>query len=96
VLPASVLPGLPGAGSAASIAGQAALGAAGGPVASGPGQDAAILGALLGSATPVHGAWGSGQLLRTGLVSILETSSGQVLVGAVTPAVLYADVALAK
>ena len=44
----------------------------------------------------MHGAWGSGRLLRTSLVSILETSSGQVLVGAVTPAVLYGDVALAK
>jgi outer membrane lipoprotein-sorting protein len=96
VLPAGALSGIPGAGSAASIAGQAAQGAAGDPVASGPGQDGAILGALLGSATPVHGAWGSGKLLRTGLVSILETSSGQVLVGAVTPAVLYGDVALAK
>jgi outer membrane lipoprotein-sorting protein len=96
VLPAGALSGIPGAGSAASIAGQAAQGAAGDPVASGPGQDGAILGALLGSATPVHGAWGSGRLLRTSLVSILETSSGQVLVGAVTPAVLYGDVALAK
>jgi outer membrane lipoprotein-sorting protein len=96
VLPAGVLSGIPGAGSAASIAGQAAQGAAGDPVTSGPGQDGAILGALLGSATPVHGAWGSGRLLRTSLVSILETSSGRVLVGAVTPAVLYGDVALAK
>ena len=96
VLPAGVLSGIPGAGSAASIAGQAAQGAAGDPVAAGPGQDGAILGALLGSATPVHGAWGSGRLLHTSLVSILETSSGQVLVGAVTPAVLYRDVALAK
>jgi outer membrane lipoprotein-sorting protein len=96
VLPAGALSGIPGAGSAASIAGQAAQGAAGDPVAAGPGQDGAILGALLGSATPVHGAWGSGKLLRTSLVSILETSSGQVLVGAVTPAVLYHDVALAK
>jgi outer membrane lipoprotein-sorting protein len=96
VLPAGVLSGIPGAGSAASIAGQAAQGAAGDPVAAGPGQDGAILGALLGSATPVHGAWGSGKLLHTSLVSVLETSSGQVLVGAVTPAVLYADVALAK
>jgi outer membrane lipoprotein-sorting protein len=96
VLPAGVLAGIPGAGGAASIAGQAAQGAAGDPVAAGPGQDGAILGALLGSATPVHGAWGSGKLLHTSLVSVLETSSGQVLVGAVTPAVLYADVALAK
>ena len=45
-------------------------------------------GALLKSATPVHGAWGSGQLLHTSLVSVLITNSGHVLVGAVTPAVL--------
>jgi outer membrane lipoprotein-sorting protein len=56
----------------------------------------AILRALLKSATPVHGAWGSGQLLRTSLVSVLITSKGTVLLGAVTPAVLYADAAQVK
>jgi hypothetical protein len=77
--------------------GQAAQGAAGGSAAvSGPGEDAAILGALLKSATPVHGAWGSGKLLHTGLVSILMTDSGKVLIGAVTPSVLYGDAAQVK
>jgi len=55
-----------------------------------------VLGALLRAATPVHGAWGSGRLLRTSLVSVLITSNGTVLAGAVTPSVLYADVAQVK
>jgi outer membrane lipoprotein-sorting protein len=55
-----------------------------------------LLGALLRAATPVHGAWGSGRLLRTSLVSVLITSKGTVLAGAVTPAVLYADAAQVK
>ena len=48
------------------------------------------------AARPVHGPWGTGRLLRTGLLSVLFTSKGQVLIGAVTPAVLYADAAKAK
>jgi outer membrane lipoprotein-sorting protein len=48
-----------------------------------------LAGALLAAARPVHGSWGSGQLLRTSLVSVLITSNGRILVGAVTPAVLY-------
>ena len=55
----------------------------------------ALLKALLKAATPVHGAWGSGRLLRTSLLSVLFTSRGTVLAGAVTPAVLYADAAAA-
>ena len=51
---------------------------------------------LLKAAKPVHGAWGSGRLLRTSLFSVLITSKGQILVGAVTPAVLYADAAKVK
>ena len=51
--------------------------------------DARVLRALLGSATPVHGAWGSGRLLRTSLVSVLITDSGSAYIGAVQPAVLY-------
>ena len=62
----------------------------------GSGEDAAVAGALLKSATPVHGAWGSGRLLHTSLVSVLMTNSGHVLVGAVTPAVLYAAAAQVK
>ena len=97
VLPASAVSGISGAGNAASVAGQAAQGAAGGSAAvSGSGEDAAILAALLKSATPVHGAWGSGKLLHTGLVSILMTDSGKVLIGAVTPSVLYGDAAQVK
>jgi outer membrane lipoprotein-sorting protein len=64
---------------------------------SGPaGQAPAVLRALLRAATPVHGSWGSGRLLRTSLVSVLLTNSGHVLIGAVTPSVLYADAAKVK
>ena len=63
-------------------------------VAGGPGL--AILGPLLRSAKPVHGTWGSGRLLTTSLVSVLLTSNGKILIGAVTPAVLYADAAQVK
>jgi outer membrane lipoprotein-sorting protein len=60
------------------------------------GQDPAALRALLAGATPVHGSWGSGRLLRTSLLSVLFTNSGHVLIGAVTPSVLYADAAKVK
>jgi outer membrane lipoprotein-sorting protein len=53
----------------------------------------AVAQALLKATTPVHGAWGSGRLLRTALLSVLITSKGQILAGAVTPSVLYADAA---
>ncbi len=56
----------------------------------------AALHALLRAAAPVHGSWGSGRLLRTSLLSVLFTSSGRVLIGAVTPAVLYRDAAKAQ
>ena len=58
-----------------------------------PGDSAAVLRALLASATPVHGAWGSGQLLRTSLVSVLMTDQGTTFAGAVQPGVLYAAAA---
>jgi outer membrane lipoprotein-sorting protein len=64
--------------------------------AAGPAADPAVLAALLKAATPVHGAWGSGRLLRTSLLSVLFTDQGTVLAGAVTPAVLYADAAAVK
>jgi outer membrane lipoprotein-sorting protein len=51
----------------------------------------AILNAILGSAKPVQGSWGSGTLVTTSLVSILMTG-GEVYVGAVQPSVLYAAV----
>src|SRR5712691_1565396 len=54
------------------------------------GDSSAVLHALLASATPVHGAWGSGRLLRTSLVSVLMTDGGSTFVGAVEPSVLYA------
>ena len=52
-----------------------------------------MLNALLASATPVHGAWGTGRLLRTSLVSVLMTDQGSTFVGAVEPSVLYAAAA---
>jgi hypothetical protein len=93
VLPQAVLGGLAGQGNAAGVAGQAAAsvgGAGGGPVGAGP-----LLGALLNSAQPVHGSWGSGKLLRTSLFSILITGD-HVLVGAVDPSVLYTAAAKVK
>jgi hypothetical protein len=48
--------------------------------------------ALLLATTPVRGSWGSGRLLQTTLYSVLVTSNGQILAGAVSPSVLYADV----
>jgi hypothetical protein len=62
-----------------------------GPIPVGP--DLAVLRALLQASTPVRGSWGSGRLLQTALLSVLVTSKGQVLAGAVTPSVLYADAA---
>ena len=47
--------------------------------------------ALLGSAKPVCGTWGSGTLVTTSLVSMLMTG-GEVYIGAVQPSVLYAAV----
>jgi outer membrane lipoprotein-sorting protein len=57
------------------------------------GDSAAVLNALLASATPVHGAWGSGRLIRTSLVSVLMTDRGTTFAGAVQPSVLYAAAA---
>ena len=54
-----------------------------------------LLNALLGTAKPVSGSWGSGTLVTTSLVSILMTG-GEVYVGAVTPDVLYAAVGHTK
>jgi outer membrane lipoprotein-sorting protein len=57
------------------------------------GDSTAVLRTLLASATPVHGTWGSGRLLRTGLVSALITDQGPTFIGAVQPSVLYAAAA---
>jgi outer membrane lipoprotein-sorting protein len=62
----------------------------GGP---GAGDSEAVLRTLLAAATPVHGAWGSGRLLRTSLVSVLMTDQGTTFAGAVQPSVLYAAAA---
>jgi hypothetical protein len=67
----------------------------GGPGAS-PSELAALLHVLMNAATPVHGSWGSGRLLRTSLFSVLFTNQGSTLIGAVTPAVLFADAAKVK
>ena len=93
VLPAAALSEVAGQGNAAGVAGQAARSASGG---GGQVSGAAVFGALLGAAHPVHGAWGSGRLLHTSLVSMLITSNGHVLIGAVTPSVLYAAAAQVK
>jgi outer membrane lipoprotein-sorting protein len=88
VLPASVLSEVTGS-SASGAAGQVAQSAVpGGTAGGGSGETAAILRTLIGAATPVHGAWGSGQLLHTSLLSVLITNNGHVLIGAVTPSVL--------
>ncbi|HEY2552644.1 MAG TPA: DUF2092 domain-containing protein [Streptosporangiaceae bacterium] len=100
VLPAADLGGLGGlSGSAASAsraASSAAHAAAGSQSAGVNGEDTAALGALVHSGTEVHGAWGSGQLVRTKLLSVLMTNDGRVLLGAVTPAVLYSAAAHAR
>ncbi len=58
-------------------------------VMGGDSQD--VLNALVGSAKPVSGSWGSGTLLTTSLFSVLMTN-GEVYVGAVEPSVLEAAV----
>jgi hypothetical protein len=95
VLPASALSALSQGGNAAGALGQAAQSAAAGPGSgAGGGVDAAgVLAGLLKSATHVSGAWGSGRLVKTSLVSMLITSNGHVLIGAVAPSVLYSAAA---
>jgi hypothetical protein len=102
-LPQSSLPSLTGSappgGSGGSGLGpfrsssQSAAPGSGGPGGSGVpalgGGTGAVFGALLQSAGRVSGPWGSGRLLRTSLVSVLITSQGRILIGAVTPDVLY-------
>jgi outer membrane lipoprotein-sorting protein len=83
-LPSSVLTQMPGDSAAAGNAPVSVNG--------GPGADAEALQALIGSAATVHGAFGSGQLIRTSLVSVLITN-GSMYVGAVEPSVLYAAAA---
>ena len=63
------------------------------PAASRPVTARPCCATLLASATPVHGTWGSGRLLRTSLVSVLMTDQGTTFAGAVQPSVLYAAAA---
>ncbi len=51
---------------------------------------------FLDALTPVSGAWGSGRLFESKLVSILFTDDGRVFVGAVDPSALYAAAATHK
>lgn len=53
-----------------------------------PGSGDSTLGALTRAMTPVSGPYGSGQVLRTKLVSMLLLDDGRMFVGAVPPAVL--------
>jgi hypothetical protein len=74
-------------------AGSAAYPASASPSQVPVGPFLAVLQALLRASAPVSGSWGSGRLLRTALLTVLVTSKGQILAGAVTPSVLYGDVA---
>ena len=99
-LPESALSSLAGAGRAtksvgpasglfghsSASAGQAPGGSGGAGL--GIGTDV-IFNGVLQAARHVSGSWGSGRLLRTPLISVLVTSNGRILVGTVTPAVLY-------
>jgi outer membrane lipoprotein-sorting protein len=59
------------------------------------GDSGEVINALLKSATPVSGSWGSGRLVKTSLISVLIMDNGRVLAGAVTPQVLYSAAAQA-
>ncbi|HEV2371762.1 MAG TPA: hypothetical protein VGS19_06285 [Streptosporangiaceae bacterium] len=93
-LPSSVLGGIGGVGAVARGIGQSARSAAGNGQAQVGGD--AILAALVASAKAVHGSWGSGRLISTSLLSVLITSNGHVLLGAVQPSVLYSAAAHVK
>jgi outer membrane lipoprotein-sorting protein len=86
-------PGIPSAAQQSELSGSSSSASSALTSKGGPGPDLAGLRALLLATTPVHGNWGSGRLLQTKLLSVLITSKGQILAGAVTPSVLYADVA---
>lgn len=79
-----------GLGTSAAGSGPASS-AGSGPASVMGGDSQQVLSALIGSAKAVHGAWGSGTLLTTSLVSVLMTG-GEVYVGAVEPSVLEAAV----
>jgi hypothetical protein len=93
-MPAEAGTGPDGATSVGYSSGAVIMGP-GGPGAA-PSQVAALLHVLMNAASPVHGRWGSGRLLRTSLFSVLFTNQGSTLIGAVSPAVLFADAAKVK
>jgi len=95
-IPVRMLAHMPAAGPAHPGVGPSGGASRSGPFSGGPGQAMALLGVLQKAATAVHGSWGSGRLLHTSLLSVLVTSKGELLAGAVTPAVLYADAAKVK
>ncbi|MBO0804907.1 MAG: DUF2092 domain-containing protein [Nocardiopsaceae bacterium] len=82
-----LLPGSSGTDSSASPA-PSSSSASGNPLG---GSSQEIMSAILGSAKPVSGSWGSGQLLHTSLLNVLITG-GKIYAGAVDPSVLYAAV----
>jgi len=93
-LPESSLAGLSGSAGGGGLLPFRHSASAGAPGSAAPGHPGAapagsLLGELLDSAPRVSGSWGSGRLIRTSLLSILVTSTGRVLIGAVTPSVLY-------
>jgi len=79
---------------ATALTSPAGAGAANAPVSvnGGPGAEQAAIAAFLGSATEVHGAFGTGQLIKTTLVNVLIVN-GTMYLGAVEPSVLYAAAA---
>ena len=80
-----------GFGTVPGSSGTAPANGGSGPASVMGGDSQAVLNALVGSAKPVHGAWGSGTLLTTSLFSVLMTG-GEVYIGAVEPSVLYSAV----
>jgi outer membrane lipoprotein-sorting protein len=79
-----------GLGTGPAVSGPASSGSSG-PASVMGGDSQQVLSALVGSAKPASGAWGSGTLLTTSLFSVLMTN-GEVYVGAVEPSVLEAAV----
>lgn len=60
------------------------------PTADQQGKDSGALGPVLSQLQRVSGSWGSGRLLQSTLVSALLTDDGRLIVGTVSPDLLYA------
>lgn len=65
------------------------LKATGLPSAASPGKQAGQADAVLGSLPTVSGAWGTGRLFSSTLITALLTDDGRAYIGAVDPAMLY-------